>query len=126
MFEVVPDGDCDLTLAQEVTCSGGEEGGECTGEVALSGELVQWLQWKATSELHGRRSWPDAALQLLHCLVLCGGAIGTNDCGRWSSSLTAVTPPVVGVTAGASATVLGMSGVEQSLTLGAHAQRGSL
>ena len=40
VFEVVPDGNWDLTLAEEVSCSSGEEGGESTSEVAFSGELV--------------------------------------------------------------------------------------
>ena len=42
MLEVVADGDWHLTLAQEVSSSSGEEGGEGTGEVALGGELVEW------------------------------------------------------------------------------------
>ena len=41
VLEVVPDGDWDLTMAQEVSCSSGEEGGEGTSEVALSGELIE-------------------------------------------------------------------------------------
>ena len=42
VLEVVADGDWDLTLAQEVTNSGGKEGGEGTVEAALCGELIRW------------------------------------------------------------------------------------
>ena len=42
VLEVVSDGDWHLTLAEEVSSSSGEEGGEGTGEVALGGELVEW------------------------------------------------------------------------------------
>ena len=42
VFEIVPDGNWDLTLAKEVTCSGGEKGGEGTGEESLCCELIQW------------------------------------------------------------------------------------
>ena len=64
VLEVVPDGDWDLTLAEEVSCSSGEEGGEGTGEVALSGELIEW---------HSTNGWPHewcveggAGLTLIH------------------------------------------------------------
>ena len=42
VLEVVADGDWHLTLAEEVSNTSGEEGGEGTGEVALGGELVEW------------------------------------------------------------------------------------
>ena len=42
VLEVVADGDWHLTLAEEVSSSSGEEGGEGTGKVALGGELVEW------------------------------------------------------------------------------------
>jgi len=41
MFEVVADGDLDLTLSQEVTCTSGEEGGEGTCEVSLGGKFIE-------------------------------------------------------------------------------------
>ena len=44
MLEVVADGDWYLTLAEEVSSSSGEEGGEGTA----------FLRWRATSELAGR------------------------------------------------------------------------
>ena len=42
VLEVVADGDWHLTLAEEVSSTSGEEGGEGTGEVALGGELIEW------------------------------------------------------------------------------------
>ena len=42
VLEVVSDGDWHLTLAEEVSSSSGEEGGEGTGEVALDGELIEY------------------------------------------------------------------------------------
>ena len=44
VLEVVADGDWHLTLAKEVSSSSGEEGGEGTGEVALGGELIEWME----------------------------------------------------------------------------------
>ena len=61
VLEVVSDGDWDLTLAKEVSFSSGEEGGEGTGEVALSGELIQWHSTNGGPHQRcGRRSWIDA------------------------------------------------------------------
>ena len=42
VFEVVADGDWDLAVAEEVSCSSREEGGEGTREVALSRKFVKW------------------------------------------------------------------------------------
>ena len=42
MFEVVANGDLDLTLSQEVACTSGEEGGEGTCEVSLSCKITEW------------------------------------------------------------------------------------
>lgn len=39
VFEVVPNGNLDLTLAKEVSCSSGEECQEGTGEITFHGEL---------------------------------------------------------------------------------------
>ena len=70
VFEVVANGDWDLTLSQEVSCSSGEEGWEGTGEVAFCGELIEW---------HSSNGGPHQRCMgglmlshcLLHCLLLC-------------------------------------------------------
>ena len=70
VLEIVADGDWHLTLAEEVSSSSGEEGGEGTGEVALGGELVQWH-----SSDGGPHQCEVGGLtllhRLLHCLLLC-------------------------------------------------------
>ena len=42
MFEVVANGDLDLTLSQEVACTSGEEDGEGTCEISLSYKITEW------------------------------------------------------------------------------------
>ena len=64
VLEVVPDGDWDLTLAEEVSCSSGEEGGEGTGEVALCGELIEWHS--SNGGPHQRCVGGGAGLTLIH------------------------------------------------------------
>ena len=64
VLEVVSDGDWDLTLAKEVSCSCGEEGGEGTGEVALSGELIEWHSTNGGP--HQRCVGGGAGLTLIH------------------------------------------------------------
>ena len=70
VLEVVADGDWHLTLAEEVSSSSGEEGGEGTGEVALGGELIEWH----SSDGGPHQSWVGGLVllhRLLHCLLLC-------------------------------------------------------
>ena len=69
VLEVVADGDWYLTLAEEVSSSSGEEGGEGTGEVALGGELIEWN----SSDGGPHKSWLGVLAllhRLLHCLLL--------------------------------------------------------
>ena len=66
VLEVVADGDRHLTLAEEVSSSSGEEGGEGTGEVALGGEFVEWH----SSDGRPHQSWLGGLDRLLHCLLL--------------------------------------------------------
>ena len=64
VLEVVPDGDWDLTLAEEVSCSSGEKGGEGTGEVALGGEFIEWRSTNGGP--HRRCEGGGAGLTLIH------------------------------------------------------------
>ena len=70
VLEVVADGDWHLTLAEEVSSSSGEEGGEGTGEVALSGELIEWHSSDGGPHQCGVGGL-TLLHRLLHCLLLC-------------------------------------------------------
>ena len=64
VLQIVPDGGCDLTLAEEVSCSCGEKGGEGTGEIALGGELIEWHSTNGGP--HQRCVGGGAGLTLIH------------------------------------------------------------
>ena len=70
VLEVVPNGNWDLMLADEVTCFSREECREGTGEVALCGEFNEWyVPWPHQGCVGG--AGLTFLHRVLHNLLLC-------------------------------------------------------